>query len=287
MGMTATPSRGRCLNCGADLSGAYCSACGQRVPHTDLTMRELAIEATEELVHWEGKVPRSIVALLVRPGLLTTDFLAGRRARWLPPLRLYLFCSLAFFVAGPIAESISHRTARKGAQITVTNPDGTTTLDAKSMAEIDRTFLGRWFGHERVVRAVKNNAQLNAEMAKAQPKAMFLLLPLFAGFTLLAWHRKLPRYPAHLYLALHVHAAWFAGMAIMTALTAFGPDWWAITTGIASGLYVLAYGLLSLKRVFEDSWGLTLGKSVVVGVLYFTCYFVVSAVLLLYALSRM
>jgi hypothetical protein len=68
-----------CLNCGATMGGPYCASCGQKQPHPDLTLRELVHEATEELAHWDGKVPATLKTLFLKLGQLTMDFLAGRR----------------------------------------------------------------------------------------------------------------------------------------------------------------------------------------------------------------
>src|SRR5439155_21106078 len=138
----------------------YCARCGQKKPHPDLTLRELLQETTEELVHWEGKVPSTIKTFFLEPGRLTLDFLAGRRARWLPPLRLYLICSVAFFVSGPLLESITHRSARQVAKITLSAPDGSKTLTPEARREIAEGLPGRLFGPERLERAAANSAQL-------------------------------------------------------------------------------------------------------------------------------
>src|SRR5882757_10347747 len=110
-----------CLNCGAAMAGPYCASCGQKQPHPDLTLRELFHATTEELTHWDGKVPATLKTLFFKPGLLTSDFLKGRRARWLPPLRLYLICSVVFFLTDPFVEAVTHREHREIAVITVKN----------------------------------------------------------------------------------------------------------------------------------------------------------------------
>lgn len=97
-----------CLNCGAQLTGEYCGSCGQRkvVGQGDLTLREFLEDTTQELAHWEGKVPQSLKTLFLKPGQLTLDFLAGRRARWLPSLRIYLICSVAYFLSVAFAAGV-------------------------------------------------------------------------------------------------------------------------------------------------------------------------------------
>jgi len=277
-----------CLNCDRPLTGPYCASCGQKRRDTDLTLRGFLHETTHELTHWDGKVPSTLKALFFRPGLLTLDFLAGRRARWLSPLRLYLICSLAFFVSKPLAEAITHRSGREMAKITITNPDGSTTLTPEVLRELEAGVPARVFGRDRLVRAALNNAQLNREIDAVLPKALFILLPIFALLTMLAWRRRMPRYPAHLYLALHVHSAWFGALAVLTIFGAFFTSTAVVSlVGAAVLAYVVGYGVLAVHRIFGDSWVKTIAKAVAISIAYSLCLFASSLALLAYALMRM
>ncbi len=92
-----------CQNCGAALSGEYCSACGQRhEPHVH-TVGHFASEAFESVTHADSRLWRTIGYLLARPGFLSREFFDGRRARYLPPFRLYLVISVLFFVVTGLA----------------------------------------------------------------------------------------------------------------------------------------------------------------------------------------
>jgi hypothetical protein len=277
-----------CLNCGRPLTGPYCASCGQKSRATDLTLRELLHETTQELTNWDGKIPRTLKTLFFRPGVLTTDFLAGRRARWLSPLRLYLICSLAFFVSKPIAEAISQRSLRGVARVVVTNPDGSAALTPEEREALENGLPARVFGRERLLRAAANNAQLNREIEAALPKAMFILLPAFAALTMLAWRRRLPRYPAHLYLALHLHSAWFGALAVLTMVEAFvTPEVVLGLIGFAMFVYIVAYALLAARRIFGESWVRTVVKAFGVAVAYSFCLAVVTLALLGYVITKM
>src|SRR5688572_21262603 len=93
-----------CRNCDAPLSGAYCSRCGQKVAHLQVSLHEFVHEATHELLHLDGKIVRTLKLLLFAPGALTNEFLAGRRARHIGPLRLYLTGSLLFFTVATFVD---------------------------------------------------------------------------------------------------------------------------------------------------------------------------------------
>lgn len=274
-----------CPNCGSALNGPYCASCGQKVPHPDLTTRELLAETTQELTSWDGKIPRTIKALFTDPGRLTLDFLAGRRARWLPPLRVYLICSLAYFLAKPLAERITH--ADTGGFGISVNGQRRGVVTVEERAALSRSLPARVFGTERLIRASQNQRELNHAISTSYPKAMFVLLPLFALLTRAAWRRAQPRYPAHLYLALHLHAAWFATLAIATLLVTIPAQAAALLVTIAVIVYLIWYTLMAFRRVFGDSWGRTVAKSASVFAAYLVCLVVVSFGMLAIALFTM
>jgi hypothetical protein len=94
----AMATSARCENCGAAVSGRYCATCGQRLEPPLHSLWHFSRTATEDLTHADSRLWRTLGALLFRPGYLTREFLAGRRARYLPPVRLYLVVSVVFFL---------------------------------------------------------------------------------------------------------------------------------------------------------------------------------------------
>lgn len=80
-----------CVSCGQPLSGPYCSRCGERVLDPDsLTIRHFARTAVEELGQVDGKLWRTVRALLFKPGFLSSEYAAGRRRMYVNPIRLLL-----------------------------------------------------------------------------------------------------------------------------------------------------------------------------------------------------
>jgi hypothetical protein len=88
----------RCLNCGAALSGQYCGQCGQRATSRLISLWELVRDAFGDLFELDSRLWRTLIPLLARPGRLTREYLEGRRARFMPPFRMYLVLSLVFFL---------------------------------------------------------------------------------------------------------------------------------------------------------------------------------------------
>jgi hypothetical protein len=87
-----------CLNCGAHLRGQYCGHCGQRSGSRLISLWELVRDAFGDLFELDSRLWNTLVPLMIRPGLLTHDYLQGRRARYMPPFRMYLVLSVLFFL---------------------------------------------------------------------------------------------------------------------------------------------------------------------------------------------
>lgn len=87
-----------CLNCGNRLRGQYCGICGQRARSRLISLWQLVSEAFGDLLELDSRLWRTLIPLVARPGRLTRDYLEGRRARYMPPFRMYLVLSLIFFV---------------------------------------------------------------------------------------------------------------------------------------------------------------------------------------------
>ncbi|PYJ08893.1 MAG: hypothetical protein DMF06_11690 [Verrucomicrobia bacterium] len=87
-----------CENCGAPLTGEFCGQCGQHAIDYRRSIFRVVVDAADSFLNWDTKFLHSMNQLLIRPWQLTNDFNAGRRARYVHPLRLYLIASVLFFL---------------------------------------------------------------------------------------------------------------------------------------------------------------------------------------------
>ncbi len=92
------PEHRDCLNCGTRLRGQYCGNCGQRATSRLISLYELIRDAFGDMFELDSRLWRTLIPLLLRPGQLTRDYLEGRRARYMPPFRMYLVLSVVFFI---------------------------------------------------------------------------------------------------------------------------------------------------------------------------------------------
>jgi hypothetical protein len=92
------PAERRCLNCQTIMQGPYCFQCGQ---HEKSSIRHFGVfvrDVIDDVFNLDSRAVRTIKPLLFSPGFLTTEYLSGRRMRYVPPLRLYVIASLMFFL---------------------------------------------------------------------------------------------------------------------------------------------------------------------------------------------
>ena len=94
-----SPALTHCENCGAELQGHWCSQCGQPAIEYRRSFRYVVADLLNEFLNWDSKFFTTIALLIFKPWRLTNAFLAGKRVRYVNPLRLYLLASILFFFA--------------------------------------------------------------------------------------------------------------------------------------------------------------------------------------------
>ncbi|MFL6505478.1 MAG: DUF3667 domain-containing protein [Candidatus Udaeobacter sp.] len=98
-GKDAGPPLTHCENCGAELQGHWCAQCGQPAIEYRRSFRHVVADLLNEFLNWDSKFFTTIALLILKPWRLTNEFLAGKRVRYVNPLRLYLLASILFFFA--------------------------------------------------------------------------------------------------------------------------------------------------------------------------------------------
>jgi len=88
-----------CENCGVPLTGHYCGQCGQAAVDYRRSFRHVMADVLDSFLNWDSKFFTTIALLIFKPWRLTNEFLAGKRVRYVNPLRLYLLASILFFFA--------------------------------------------------------------------------------------------------------------------------------------------------------------------------------------------
>ncbi|MGH8201850.1 MAG: DUF3667 domain-containing protein [Steroidobacteraceae bacterium] len=267
----------RCGNCGAPLSGPYCSQCGQRHEPAVHSFWHFMREAFEDFTHADSRLSRTLGALLFRPGFLTREFLEGRRARYLPPVRLYLVLSVAFFVIAGIVTSHSR----------VQAPTPAEAREACSEIPQPLPWIGAYGARFQTgcMAAIEDGGRsIDESVLHNVPRAMFLFLPLL-GLVMKALYRRPGRYYVeHLLFFVHNHALIFLLLAVYALLGAILPA--AVTSVLAGALwvYVVLYFFASMRRVYAQGWLATAAKLAVLAFAYLVLGGLMLAGITLYAM---
>ena len=303
-----------CRNCGANVTGDYCATCGQETRVKLPTARVFLREATGRYVALDGRLWRTLAALMFRPGFLTREYIVGRRRRYIRPARLFLVLSLALFAAirffadAPMhaaedpVENPGATSAPKGAAEPMLKFDegesgGEIPLPGYSI-RLDRYMnlelqgvdtawsrdLQRRLQHFNRLDRQEKYEQIFLGAVRYGPYAMFVLMPAFALLQMIAYLGRGRRYPdrprlyaEHLVFAAHTHAFLFLVGVLALALP-FGP------ISAALEAWCLVYMLWATKAVYRGRWLGIIARAFLVGTFYSALFGVVVAGLILAAI---
>ena len=272
----AAPVAPRCDNCGASVAGRYCGNCGQRLEPPVHSLGHFLTVAMEDVTHADSRLWLTLWALLFKPGFLTHEFLAGRRARYLPPVRLYLVLSVVcflWFAATVHTGDVAQLTPEARAAIAEARQHGVIVPVPNAVPQASRGgsalegdtehcklihYQGPWHAtlqplfYRSCLQAARDQGRsLGQSFLHNLPRAMFLFLPLLAGvMMLLYWH---PRhyYVEHLLFYLHNHSFVFLVVLLAGTLSTVLP-FAATLIGWVTALYVAWYLYRSMRVMYRQ-----------------------------------
>jgi hypothetical protein len=102
-----------CENCGVPMAGPFCAKCGQHAVDYRRSFRYVILDILDSFLSWDSKFFATTGWLIARPWHLTNEFLAGRRVRYVHPLRVYLLVSILFFFVVNYGAKSIHLDPRK------------------------------------------------------------------------------------------------------------------------------------------------------------------------------
>jgi len=280
-----------CANCGREFNGRFCPDCGQDREDIRRPFAEISRDFLGDFFAFDARIFRTLVPLLTRPGDLTVDYIEGRRARYVPPLKLYVFAAFLYFTivaiggGGPF-QAFVHET-EKGVTFGIGGPGdrqaderaGPTATDPAPAGAQPADAPDTAAGPANVGTVIEERAQRAAEDPQAYGRAVqgtlsyahFLLLPVL-GLLLEAFYRN-RYYAEHLVFGMHFHALALltatpivAAIDFIPALDRQGSAARAIVSVWYLGLG--AYLFLAMRRVYGGSFLGTLWRWAALGLLY-------------------
>jgi hypothetical protein len=292
-----------CRNCGAPVPGQYCASCGQsRTVHV-LSMHEVVGDVTHSLLHLDSRAWNTLRTLVLKPGQLTNEFIAGRHQRYLPPFRLYLVISVMFFALSavlPDAQIVSvdaqGRADNGVAAPLAASPEaalGRGTDAASCNIDIDLPVAGRRLNPLleeacRKVRADRGRHFGEVFLATA-PKLMFLFLPMMAGVAMLFYWKPRRLYAEHLVGFLHSHAFVFLALAVTSVMNAIMSLKLPLVgllgiVNLVLMLYVPWYIFRAMRVIYGEGRARTAAKFAAISLLYFVLLGITVVIGVLYSM---
>lgn len=285
----------QCPNCQAERNGNFCPRCGQNDRDYRRGLRPMLGQLLSEAFELDGRMVRTMRGLLFKPGLLSAEFSANRRADYVSPIRLYLFASILFFACmslttepiplnvavepeqrmlDPSTEVSSEQIERMritlpadlqvGLDTILARNDSWTraallayikTLDQSDVSE----FLIQPFIQRQIIRGLINPDQALDQFIEQLPIALFLLLPAYALLLKVFYIRQQKYFVEHLVFALHLHAFAFL---IFTLLAIIPDDQQGVLQSVESALYLVfaIYYFMALRRYYRQGRAMTFIK---------------------------
>lgn len=268
----------RCANCNAVLRGEFCHLCGQSTETLNRYLGSLLSDLLGGLFNYDSRVYRTLIPLLFRPGFVCREYLAGRRVRYLPPFRLYLFSSLLFFliitVINPlhinrVGDDVTVDVAGQIPPETMTESEGGTKRTSDDAIRIELPGFSAEQNEQlsqKLEDFVRNRPEdLMKAIINNLPTTLFVLLPILALALKLLYPFSGRYYLEHLIYVLYSQS--FAFLYLLLALGLHGlviaalatlPGWTLAEaigrTGImAAYLWMPIYLFLMQRRVYGQS----------------------------------
>ncbi len=284
-------SPARCRNCGADAPGTYCPACGQETHVALPTVRELMRDAAGRLVAVDSRLWRTLYVLVFRPGMLTREYLHGRRKRYVRPARLFfvmsllLFAAIRFLVAPTNVVTLDFNEERPAVERTAPGVPPSPADDATRRAEtahvdpdIDDLVarVGKYAPSD-MRRRIERFKYLSKEeqadhlysgVMRYAPYGMVALLPAFAFLQYLSYlpgrrrHPQRPqRYAEHLVYGAHLHAFVFLMIVAILVMP-------LKMLQVMLAVWVVVYVVRARQKVYGGSWLVGLLRTALVAWVY-------------------
>ena len=283
------PPYSRCKNCNSELTGRYCSVCGQLAVVDNQMLRDSVVSYFENNYSFDNKLWITLGFLFSKPGYLSREFMNGRIVRYVHPFKLYFFSSILLF--GLVVGLTSADKASNTKEIATSTADSTNMLK-EALASITDSLKQRQAGltaaeatrlrtHiDSLTRSclpshsVHTSNQHANELAALTPEerkqkmihyfsiSILLLMPIFGGLLLFFYRDKDPRYASHFIHAIHLHVLLFIliALGVLADKYLFRNDvtiqWLLVLWGI--------YFIVSLSRFYEERKRVCIKKGVAI-----------------------
>ncbi len=273
-----------CLNCSTPAPGNFCPTCGQETAQGPQSFAQYFQGSIARVTSGRSQIWQTLLKLFFSPGALTVEYKAGRRARYLRPLQLYLLVSVIVFAtvqffglslslrffdeqglhllrnAPPIVDPVHGQSRLMTAMLDILDYINTPGVRRFQALSLEDKFMF-----------------LRARRVVYVSYVVLLLVPIFALTLALSYRDRRQRYAEHLVFGLHCQTFLLLMMLVESKL----PD----IVANALSFWVVAYFVVALRRVYGGTWAETLGRGLIMLTSYFGIFFVANILLIIALLA--
>lgn len=296
-----------CPNCETSLgeNDVYCAHCGQSLRPVRLPFLVYLRELLDSFLNFDNKFLSTLRKLVFSPGLLVKEYNENKRARYVPPLRLYLFLSFFFFilVSGWINEDVEsvrgtinelNKSEVKALRVTLFSDTEVPLALAQGLFEtenITEQQVAEFLAKEKIpsdainnkilVRLVRfqrgevSSEQIGQEFLSAASFLVFVLMPLFALILKLCLGFRSVYYSEALVFSLYFHS-----LVGIVGLVGLGISWLTDSSLVpsAAGIAILVYLVFYIRKAFAREMGsavlISLGAAALYSLVFLTAFLV-------------
>ncbi len=277
-----------CLNCNKGLEPwmEFCPKCGQENHIKRASIKLLTKDFLQDYWTFDSKLFRSLYPLMFKPGYLTKEFITGRRKKYIPPIRLYIFISFIFFLMSSWLNQESNM------KLVGTNRDSNPTIirdtfmndkgeiefntinttvdvnkeDLNGMDSASIQMLNGIQGFITRMSDPENMSKVKKQIKQKTPMFLFILIPLLALILRWFFYRKKHFYVDYLVFAIHIQTFIFVFLLFSKIISSM------ITipfSGLIGFVVILTYSTISGKITFGISYTGSLFRSLGTGLTYY------------------
>jgi hypothetical protein len=291
-----------CLNCGTIVTGNFCHNCGQENIEVKESFFQIVYHFIEDITHFDGKLIKTLKFLITKPGFLTKEYVAGKRATYIHPIRMYIFISAVFFLFIFSGEQ----------KIVDVNTNQT---ESSRIVFGDSTYntVAQYDSAQKKLPINKRDKWLTAKLTKQQivinnkygndqnkilaaiidnfkhnfSKILYLSLPIFAFFLWVLYKRNKSYYFAdHMIFSIHLYCAYFLIIFTYTILDLV-VKFFTPSTGILDFIFfvsLLFYFYKAVRNFYGQSRKKTVVKFMLINVLNLFLFLFLFLILILLSL---
>ena len=290
-----------CPNCDKEFNKefAYCPHCGQKNSRLRIGFKHFISDYLSANFNLDSKILLTLKLLLFKPAFLTKEFLKGRQTKYIPPVRLYLVISLAYFFILALNLPSTNQLIKDNQG----EPADTTKVTQGSSISDDSSFFNLNFSNEseedsdtnlniaqsfikekaELLKTKTGEVQFFENMKKYISTGMFILLPFIALiFTLLFFRKKY--YIENLLFVVHLQSVILFIAIFFNLLDLVYDANWPLVVEL---LLFVVITFLWMKNFYETSTWTTIWKQTlfymgysILFILYIISIFIASMLLI-------